>query len=197
MNKRYDPNQPRVPAGSSKGGQWAKREAAEKVYNTVIPHHINEAVMAKTSVETPNIGEKAIPYSKRGIEIEPRLKEYLDKLRSDGDYISGDSGSFSTNDVAILTTEAGVEFAVLTAGDKSFLVRGGEKSTTILDDLFGKILREKGTFDFHSHPYIGDFIPSKADLKLLSSIPWQKQSVIVDPKGDTMHFTNNGEAAFL
>ena len=183
MRKRYAPNQPRVPAGSSKGGQWAKIEAADKIYNTVIPRHINEAVMAKTSVETPNIGEIAIPYSKRGIEIEPRLKEYLDKLRSDGDYISGDSGSFSTNDVAILTTEAGVEFAVLTAGDKSFLVRGGEKSTTIPDDLFGKILREKGTFDFHSHPYIGDIIPSKTDFKILSLLPWQKTSRIVDSHG--------------
>ena len=41
MSKRYDPNQPRVPAGSSKGGQWAKREAAEKIYNNVFPSDIN------------------------------------------------------------------------------------------------------------------------------------------------------------
>ena len=184
MSKRYDPNQPRVPAGSSKGGQWAKRETAEKIYNTVIPHHINEAVVSKTSVETPNIGEKATPYSKRGIEIEPRLKEYLDKLRSDGDYISGDSGSFSTNDVAILTTETGGEFAVLTAGDKSFLVRGGEKSTTIPHDLIRKIELQKGTFDFHSHPYIGDLMPSNSDIEMLLRFPWQRTSIIVDPYGN-------------
>ena len=35
MSKRYDPNQPRVPAGSSKGGQWAKRNEAERIYNNV------------------------------------------------------------------------------------------------------------------------------------------------------------------
>lgn len=41
MNKRYDPNQPRVPAGSSKGGQWAKRNEAERIYNNVYVDSIN------------------------------------------------------------------------------------------------------------------------------------------------------------
>lgn len=47
MNKRYDPSQPRVPAGSSKGGQWMKREEAEKIYNTVYPNDLNVSQRAK------------------------------------------------------------------------------------------------------------------------------------------------------
>ena len=40
-----------------------------------------EKLCSSKNLETPNAGEKAIPYSERGIEIDSRLQDYLKKLK--------------------------------------------------------------------------------------------------------------------
>ena len=139
-----------------------------------------------------DVGEKAIPYSMRGIEIEDRLKGYLEQLLEDGNYIYGNAGCFKMQDLAILTTETGVEYTSLTIADKSYLIRGMEKGTTIPEELKAAIIKHKGTLDCHSHPFIGDLVPSEKDKIFLESLTWQEESVIIDPERSAVKFTAFG-----
>ena len=138
------------------------------------------------------IGEKAIPYSERGIEIEPRLKKYMSDLSSEGDYITDVAGAFKPQDLAILTTETGVEYTSLTIGNKSYLLRGSERRTTIPNELKDELLKNHGTLDCHSHPFVGDLIPSNADKNFLKLLTWQKESAIIDPGQNAIKFTVDG-----
>ena len=152
-----------------------------------------EQKKVKFDLKTPGeIGEKAIPYSKRGIDIEPRLKGYLEKLHKNGDYISDKAGTFKGQDLAILTTETGVEYTILTIGEKSYLIRGKERGTTIPEELKNSAIENKGTLDYHSHPYIGDLVPSDEDRYFLNLLTWQKESVIIEPEQNAMYFTVYG-----
>lgn len=137
-------------------------------------------------------GEKAIPYSERGIEIEERLRSYLEKLPEDGKYIKGKPDEFNLWDLPTLTTEAGVEFSIFDFGDRSYLVRGAERSTTISKELEDMIFEEKGRWRGHSHPFIGDLSPSRGDKKTLSKLIWQDESVIIDPTGRAAIFNAKG-----
>ena len=144
-------------------------------------------------LQTPgNAGEKAIPYSERGIDIDARVKEYAEKLTKNGDYISVSAGAVKNQDLAILTTETGVEYTSLTIGDKAYLIRGLERSTTIPEELIDALLREKGTLDCHSHPFIGDLMPSESDKDFLRRLTWQKESLIIDPTQHAVKFTADG-----
>lgn len=148
---------------------------------------------ANDILRTPGeIGEKAEPYSKRGIEIDSRLKKYIKQLSSEGEYISDVAGAFKLQDLAILTTETGVEYTSLTIGKKSYLIRGLEKSTTIPRELRDALIKNRGTLDCHSHPFIGDLIPSEADKNFLKLLTWQKESVIIDPTQNAIKYTPDG-----
>lgn len=150
-------------------------------------------ITTKFDIKTPGeFGEKAIPYSKRGISIEKRLDDYLDRLKKDGDYISELAGTFKSQDLAILTAETGVEFTSVTIGDTSYLIRGTEKGTIIPKKIKNEIIKNKGTLDCHSHPFIGDLVPSKADKDFLKLLTWQNESVIIDPEQAASKFTVYG-----
>lgn len=150
---------------------------------------------ATKRVETPgNMGEKAIPYSERGIEPDDRVKGFMKDMTKAGQYISGKAGSYKTEDIAFLTTETGVEYTVLTIGSKSYMIRGTEKGTTIPDELYEKMIKGKGTLDYHSHPYIGDVRPSTSDIKLLKALSWQEKSGIIDPRGTVFEFDIYGNS---
>lgn len=150
-------------------------------------------IKEKIDLKTPGeIGEKAKPYSKRGIEIEKRLKDYLTNLNENSDYISVPTGTIKKQDLAILTTETGVEFTSLTIGEKSYLIRGMQSGTTIPIELKEAIIKNKGTLDCHSHPFIGDLIPSDEDKDFLKMLTWQKESIIIDPEQSAAKFTIHG-----
>lgn len=145
-------------------------------------------------LETPGeVGEKAIPYSQRGIELDNKTKKYLQSLTTAGDYITDVPGAFRIQDIAVLTAETGVEYTSLTIGNKSYLIRGLERSTTIPEELMTALIRERGTLDCHSHPFIGDLIPSKADKKMLKLLTWQEESVIIDPTQNAMKYNAAGK----
>ena len=145
------------------------------------------------TLQTPgNVGEKAVPYSERGIEIEPRLQEYAERLTKDGEYIAASAGTFNHTDLAILTAETGVEYTSLTIGGKSYLIRGADRGTTIPKKLVDEILANNGTIDCHSHPFIGDLKPSEADMNLMKLLTWQDESIIIDPTQKAAKFTAYG-----
>lgn len=144
-------------------------------------------------LESPgNIGEKAIPYSERGIKLDERIKGYMKELTSAGQYVSGKAGSYKAEDMAILTTETGVEYTLLTIGNQSYMIRGTENGTKIPEELYEALIKNKGTLDYHSHPYIGDIIPSKSDREVLKTLNWQEKSGIIDPRGEVYRFDADG-----
>ena len=68
-------------------------------------------------------------YSDRGIDIPEHIKEHLVHLQNKGDYITGSVGAFSMSDVSIMSKETRVEFAHVTIGDTTYLIRGDVKGT--------------------------------------------------------------------
>ena len=144
-------------------------------------------------VESPGgVGEKAIPYSERGIEIEPRIKGYMEQLNSEGVYISDKAGSYNMEDLQIMTAETGMEYTMLTIDGKSYVIRGSERGTPIPDELAETLYGKQGDFVCHTHPYIGDLNPSKSDLDFMKSLTWQQESIIIDPAGEITVFDKNG-----
>lgn len=134
-------------------------------------------------------------YSSRGIDIPYNLKSYLEKLKSSGDYVSGQAGSFTMNDVSVLSKETGVEFACVTVGDQSYLIRGDETGTNIPKNIFDEIIKNNGTLDFHSHPHDGENIPSASDLKviaMLENVTGQDTSKIITTDGKITLFNKYG-----
>lgn len=142
-----------------------------------------------------NSTQETISYSDRNIEIPEHIKDALSKLKNAGDVLIDTPGKFSMMDASIMSKETGVEFAHLTIGNKSYLIRGTRNSTPIPNDLEEKLKREKGTLDFHSHPHDDDCIPSEGDKKKLEAFSkrtGQKTSKIVTPNGRTVLFDKNG-----
>ena len=134
-------------------------------------------------------------YSERGIDIPEHIKENLSKLQHKGDSITGSVGEFSMSDVSLMSKETGVEFAHVTVGDTTYLIRCDVKGTVIPYHLFSKMKKKGGTWDFHSHPHNDDCIPSDSDknlIKKLSRYTGQKESVIVTPNGKTSTFSESG-----
>lgn len=156
--------------------------------------YMKAAKMLETPSET---GLRAVPYSKRGIKIEKRLQDYVDELHADGEYIIRNAGSFKAQDLAIMTTETGVEYTTLTIGKQSYLIRGAEKHTTISNELLDMLIESKGTLDCHSHPYVGDLIPSESDMNMLKLLPWQEESVIIEPGQKAMRYNTKGAIGTL
>lgn len=116
MSKRYDPNQPRIPAGSSKGGQWAKRESAEKIYNTVYPNDINA---------TARMQRKIIPLS-RYVNSSDKLHRYAKNIIPIDGYedmvIHGDQYGFELRDLndEIASQYTPEEFAEILRNDPNY-----------------------------------------------------------------------------
>lgn len=152
-----------------------------------------DSVWNLMQVESPGqTGEKAIPYSERGIEIEPRIVHYMEQLPQNGTYITDRANSFSMEDIQIMTAETGVEFTLLEIGEDSYLIRGNERGTTIPDGISEKLYNQKGSFVCHSHPYIGDLKPSQSDIDFLISLTWQTESIIIDPSGEMVVYDQYG-----
>ena len=137
-------------------------------------------------------GDKAVPYSERGIAIPERNKEMMEQLQKSGDVIHAPAGTYTPADLAMLSHETGVEYTAVTVGDTSYLIRGEERATTIPSELTYLIETNHGTVDAHSHPFIDDLSPSPADKDMMGSLPWQEKSVIVDPTGKAADFTSEG-----
>lgn len=142
-------------------------------------------------------GDKAIPYSQRNIDIGSRLRTYLKELKENGQYIILSDNSFNLSDLAVLTTETGVEFTKITIDGMSYLIRGAEKETYIPENIISELIARHGTLDAHTHPFIGDLLPSASDIEALKRLSWQTESVIIDPVGNAITFDIKGNTDSL
>ena len=109
-------------------------------------------------------------YADRGIEVPENVKEWMGKLDHKGDMILGNKNDFSEKDVSILSKETGVEYARLTIGNKTYLIRGDKSGTDIPPDVYRELKKRGGSLDFHSHPYDNDIIPSSSDRDLMKQL---------------------------
>lgn len=141
-----------------------------------------EGEQRSVTLNTPgNAGEKAAPYSERGIDIGARYKNMLDRLQNEGDIIKGPKGEYTVEDLSVLSHETGVEYTLISVEKESRILRGNERYTTIPKPLYKEMIEKHGTIDGHSRPYIGDLMPSENDKFEVGLLTWQKESVIIDP----------------
>ena len=130
-------------------------------------------------------------YSERGIDIPEYIKENLAKLHHKGDYITGSFGNFNMTDDSVMSKETGVEFARVTIGGKTYLIRVDKGGTVIPNELLDEMKKHSGRLDFHSHPYNDDCVPSKSDrlmMRKLRQTTGQRESSIVTPNERTTLF---------
>ena len=134
-------------------------------------------------------------YTDRGISIPTQIQAMLDRLPNKGDYIKGNTSDFDMKDVSVMSKETGVEFARITIGNESFLIRGDKKGTTIPQNLIRRLRENNGTLDFHSHPHNDDLMPSQGDMAIMRQLRrWTGQltSTIVTPNGKTLIYNERG-----
>lgn len=142
-----------------------------------------------------NSSQNDTSYSDRGLTIPEHIQQTLSKLKKKGDIVTGAQDSFPIKDVSIMSKETGVEFARITIGNKTYLVRGNKNGAVVPETLIKRLTRHGGTLDFHSQPYDNDCVPSKADkemLRKLKKITGQATSQIVTPNGRTVIFNEYG-----
>ncbi len=152
----------------------------------------NETVINSTYLNDSN---DVVSYSERGVDIPEHIKEKLSQLQNKGDSITGSIGEFSMSDVSIMSKETGVEFARVTIGGKTYLIRGDKGGTVIPNKLLDEMKMHSGTLDFHSHPHNDDCVPSKSDrlmMRKLRQTTGQRESSIVTPNGRTTLFDEHG-----
>ena len=143
---------------------------------------------------------KETSFSDRGIEIPKHIEEYLDNLKKKDDFIIGDLKSFKEADVSVMSKETGVEFAKITVGEKTYLVRGNSSGTSIPNSILDEMAKKGGTLDFHTHPYNNDLIPSPADRQVLAKLEkmtGQCESKIVIPDNQVALFDKNGAKSIM
>lgn len=192
-------------AGDLEGAKQLRRDARSATANLRewcdtqgMPYYpdrvrVIRPVEVKAILNSPgDVGEKAIPYSQRGIDIGDRLQGYIKDMPTAGKYITGEKGTFSMRDLAVLTAETGVEYTLIDISGKSVLLRGDELSTVIPDAIFNRMKAEHGTLECHSHPFIGDLAPSSADKDLLEKLKWQEYSAIIDPTESAVKYSKDG-----
>lgn len=140
MHKGYNPNQPRVPAGSSKGGQWAKREAADKIYSTVFSQ--NENIPVGTS--SRNAKNRRFPMSLRRPASHILTDEEIESIKKDAVRIGIDPSILRFNK-AKQTSFNDDEKIIEIAGD-------------VLPDLNSKIPRDRmSVMAVLAHEYYGHY----------------------------------------
>ena len=153
------------------------------------------AYKLRTSLKSGNIGEKAVPYSQRGIDLPETTQKILSAAEKPGEQFVAESGGVKDDDVRAATVETGVEFAKVSVGGKEIIIRGDDRGVTLTDEVISEMAENGGTLDFHCHPYIGDIMPSEEDqrmMALLEERTGQKSSRIISPDGRFSEFTKSG-----
>ncbi len=173
---------------------YSTNENAERDYSDVIPNN-NFTFDDKGSIIELETDNKGNAYVDRDIELPENIKAYDKKLKNKGDYITGAANEFTESDIQLLTAKAITEFAVISIGAKSILLKGDEISTEIPKNILNEIIENNGTLDFHTHPYEGDILASLADMEVIGMLEektGQERSKIVSIDGKYSVFNKYG-----
>jgi hypothetical protein len=119
-----------------------------------------------------------------GKVLNKRQRGILDRLPSFGDRLIVRKSDVSMLDLAAMTANIGVEFAMFTRKDERLIVRGDEQQVPLYDGDLKKLLDDGYRWSGHTH--IGsrdvDLIPSDGDKKALTTMK-QSNSVIFNAAG--------------
>lgn len=180
----YDPGNGKYQDAHSKKYFTSERDAVEEKLKNAEKRNIKNSIISAN-----RFGQKAVPYSERGIEVEQRITDALGELTNSGKYITVNKNELNLRDLAVMTTETGDEFAKLTFGEKSIIIRGTDKGTVISDNILKTVMEGHGELEGHTHPFIGDLIPSAEDISFLKEyFPYQKKSLLVDPNQEAIEY---------
>ena len=113
-----------------------------------------------------------------GGQLSPQARAYLNVLREEGDIVAVPRGQISTEIMAEMTRETGVEFALVRARGQRMLVRGYEIGVIVPAD----------TTRFIAHTHIGTYatLPGSLDrqvLQYMSEKYGQTFSMIISEAG--------------
>ncbi len=125
-----------------------------------------------------------------GRPLNNRQRALLDKLPGFDSRITVHKSRVKVTDLAALTAETGVEFAMFTRGSERLIIRGNA-STVAVDPKEARRLAAEGfKWSAHTHPGIDDLClqSSEGDGIILKCFA-QEQSVIYNSKGRYLTFT--------
>ncbi|MBQ0112980.1 MAG: hypothetical protein KBT03_07610 [Bacteroidales bacterium] len=168
-------------------GQYklARESEDKRVLNLILDNN-------DTKLQTPSIyGDKLKSFSERGIPLPDNIKNDIKQLEKSA-YIEGTKGDFTIQDISVLSREYDVEFAVINVKSKSYLIKGSEFQTKIPQEILQEMMENKGTIEYHSHPFANDIVPSKADRTALKKLKWQENSKIIDESGHICTYSKDG-----
>lgn len=153
---------------------------------------ITTGVMVATQRSTGQVMES---YTSRGIDIPQKDKNILRALKKEGQYYTANTGTYTFNDLAILSAETTDEFAKVVIKDKEYIIRGNNNGVTIPKTIVDLAKENNGFFEAHSHAYIGDITPSPLDLqalKIFQDAAGQEYSYIVAPDNSIARYNVYG-----
>lgn len=167
---------------------WSKKIINNKEYQQTIKQRIIKLNSSNSGLTKPK------SYSERGILVEENIKSYISSTKNRGDYVEVNN-YITDEELRILTVETGDEYAKIIFNNSTILIHGDENFTNIPENILEKIKKENGFLEMHSHPYKGDFMPSKEDIEALSKlslINGQESSKIVSSDGIVATYNRYG-----
>lgn len=162
-----------------------------KAFNRSVSQKAVHSAKRTIDVKTKNTQYKEyLAALKNGtVELKEHQQRILDKLPSQGSFARVKKKDVSLDDLAALSAKAKCEFALFTKGKNSIVLRGGYSSCNIGQTLQEEVIDRKWEWVGHSHPTITKLSASKEDVLALKHFTWQKDSSIIDLKGNVITFT--------
>ena len=112
-----------------------------------------------------------------------RQQRLLDSLPGIGSRVVVKKSDVSMPDLAAMTLEAGVEFAMFTLGPKRLIMRGDNGHVYIDDDEFKSLSAQGYKWSGHTHPG-SNLVASDGDCNVLAYFSKsQKRSVVYNAEG--------------
>jgi len=126
-----------------------------------------------------------------------RQKRLLERVQEPYKWIEVKAKNLHTRDLAALTAVTGDEFAIFSKGNRKILLRGYGSKWDIPKELENTLKEGKWEWTSHSHPVISMPVSSPEDrITLRRLFTWQKKSVIINLKGETIEFSGSEQEWF-
>lgn len=156
----------------------------------VIDTKIIDDIIINNPIEQRNTGKgKANAVWSYGVSLNNRQQKLLDAMPQYDSRIIVGKNQVNMTDLAALTAETGVEFAMFTKGGDRLIIRGDSNSVNVDVETAQKLAEEGYKWSGHTHPGLELFVlqASEGDYLILKQFK-QKVSVIYNSKGDFRTF---------
>lgn len=147
-------------------------------------------IMIHNPIEQRNTGKgKANAVWSYGVSLNNRQQKLLDAMPQYDSRIIVSKNQVNMTDLAALTAETGVEFAMFTKGGDRLIIRGDSYSVNVDVETAQKFAESGYKWSGHTHPGLDTLVlqASEGDYLILKQFK-QKVSVIYNSKGDFRTF---------